>query len=125
MSPKKILVVDDEEEVLTFVGNILKRANYGVISTTRGKEAVELAKNQLPDMIILDIKMPDMRGSEVAVLLSENSSTANIPIVFLTGILDKKKEESLEKIPDKPHYVMIKPTTGEELLEAINKVLSG
>ena len=124
MSPKKILVVDDDEELLSFLANILRRANYETISTTKGKEAVELAKGRLPDLIILDIKMPDMRGSEVAVLLSENPSTVNIPIIFLTGILDKQKEP-LDKIPNKSHYVMIKPATAEELLEAINKVLSG
>ena len=120
-SLKKILVVDDEEEVLIPLSNILKRANYEVISTTKGKEAVDLAIKLLPDLIILDIVMPDMGGSDVSATLSQNSSTADIPIIFLTGIITKE-EECLEKISN--HYVLAKPTTGRELLGLVEKILS-
>ncbi|MBL7131677.1 MAG: response regulator [Candidatus Omnitrophica bacterium] len=121
---KKILLVDDEEEVLTHVSNILRRANYEVISTTRGKEAVGLAINQRPDLIILDIVMPDMGGSEVVATLCENPSTANISIILLTGILTKQEEESLGKKAGK-HHIMAKPITGKELLDKVREVLYG
>ena len=121
-SPKKILVVDDEEEVLLHLSNILKRADYDVISTTKGKEAVELAIYQRPDLIILDIVMPDMGGSEVAALLVENPSTTNVPIIFLTGILTKQEETSVKK-PGR-NFVMAKPVTGAEVLDAVGKILS-
>ena len=120
-SPKKILIVDDEQEVLVYLGNILKRANYEIISTARGKEAIELAINRRPDLIILDIVMPDMGGSEVAALLVGNPTTANIPILFLTGILTKQEESSVKK-PEK-NYVMAKPITGKELLETVGKII--
>jgi CheY-like chemotaxis protein len=119
---KKILVVDDEEDVLIPLSNILKRANYEVISTTKGKEAVGLAMKLRPELIILDIVMPDMGGSEVATVLTGNPSTRNIPIIFLTGILTKQEEESLEKRSGK-HYVIAKPATGKELLEMVGKIL--
>jgi len=122
-SPKKILVVDDEEEVLVHLTNILKRANYEVISTARGKEAVELAMNLRPELIILDIVLPDMGGSEIAGILVRNPSTANIPIIFLTGILTKQEEEAVESKTGK-HYVIAKPTTAEELLKMVRKILS-
>jgi len=120
---KKILVVDDEEEVLTHLSNILKRANYEVTATTKGKEATELAMKLRPDLIILDIVMPDMGGSEVSSILAANPSTANIPIIFLTGILTKQEEEAIGSKTGK-HYVIAKPITGKELLEIVGKVLS-
>ena len=120
-SPRKILIVDDEQEVLVYLSNILKRANYEVISTPRGKEAVELAINRRPDLIILDIVMPDMGGSEVAALLVGNPTTANIPILFLTGILTKQEEYSVRKFDR--NYVMAKPVTGGELLEMVGKII--
>jgi len=121
-SSKKILVVDDEQDVLTHLTNILKHAHYEIISTTKGKEAVQLAKSELPDLIILDIVLPDMDGGEVAAILSENPSTSNIPIIYLTGIL-AKEEESLAKKSGK-HYVIAKPTTGREVLDKIKDILS-
>lgn len=122
--PKKILVVDDEEEIVVRLRNILKRANYDVISTTKGREVLELAKNHQPDLIILDILMPDMEGSEVASVLAQDPSTANIPILFLTGVIITKEEESLLGRKAGKHYLMAKPTTAKELLDMVREVLS-
>jgi len=119
---KSILVVDDEEPTLTYLCHILEREKYKVFSTTKGKEVPEIALNNKPDLIILDIILPDIDGGEVASLLSNNSATANIPIIFLTGIL-KKNEESFAGKTGK-HYVLAKPVTKEKLLEMIKKVLS-
>ena len=119
--PKKILIVDDEEEVLIYLTNILKNANYEVIATDKGKDAIGLAINRRPDLIILDIVMPDIGGSEVAALLVGNATTANIPILFLTGILTKQ-EESFVKKPNKSH-VMAKPVTAGELLDMVEKII--
>lgn len=119
---KKILVVDDEEEILTYLTKILKRANYEVISTTKGKEAIELTRNLHPDLIILDILLPDISGSEVACVLSENSSTTEIPIIFLTAIVEKGERSNGGKTGK--HYVLAKPVEVENLLELIKKTLS-
>ncbi|MBU1871632.1 MAG: response regulator [Candidatus Omnitrophica bacterium] len=121
---KKILIVDDEEETLIHLSNILKRANYEVISTTKGKEAVDLAIRQRPDLIILDIVLPDMGGSEVATTILGNPATGSIPIVFLTGILTKQEEEGIEGKTGR-RYVIAKPITSRELLEMVSKVLAG
>ena len=121
--PKKILVVDDEEEILTHLGNILKRANYEVVSTTKGKEVFNLAKDSQPDLIILDILLPDLQGDEVAALLLQEPSTADIPIIFLTGVLITKKEEDLARKTGK-HYLMAKPATEKEILDMVSAVFS-
>lgn len=121
---KKILVVDDEEETLVHLSNILKRSNYEVVSTAKGKEALKLAAELLPDLIILDIVLPDMGGSEVASALVGNPPTAQIPIIFLTGILTKQEGESIGGKAGQ-RYVIAKPATAEELLEIVSKALSG
>jgi len=120
----KILVVDDEKEVVSLLSDVLKRANYEVISTTKGKEAVDLVLGLRPDLIILDIVMPDMDGSEIAAVLKENSSTTDIPIIYLTGILNKEEEESVDGKSGK-HYIVAKPVAIEELLLVVKKALSG
>jgi CheY-like chemotaxis protein len=119
---KKILVVDDNEEELGLVVGILERANYEVISATSGKEAIELAKDQ-PDLIILDIVLPDIDGGEVASKLSEDPAYADIPIIFLTGII--KKTEEYDEMKTGRRYVLAKPVTKDGLLKTINQVLLG
>lgn len=119
----KILVVDDEKEVVSLLSDVLKRANYEVVSTTKGKEAVGLAMNLHPDLIILDIVMPDMSGSEIAATLQESPSTTDIPIIYLTGILNKEEEESVDGKSGK-HYIVAKPVAIEELLLVVKKALS-
>lgn len=122
MGNTKILIVDDEKEILDSLNSILKRANYKVFSTTKGKEAVDLAKEVAPDAIILDILMPDMSGDEVAAALSEDPSTAKIPIIFLTAILTK--EEEMVRGNYGRQFVIAKPTTVETILEMLKNVLT-
>ena len=117
---KKILLVDDEEDALLHLGNILKSSNYEVISTPRGKEAIGLAKETKPDLIILDVLMPDMDGTDVALALKDDPYTKNIPIIFLTGMLTRGEELLDEKIHR--HRAIAKPITKEEVLNTINEI---
>ena len=121
-SLRKILVVDDEKDIVSYLSNILEPANYKVISTTKGKEAVELAINQHPDLIILDIVMPDMPGDQAAAVLRKNPSTANTPIIFLTVLFTKKEEKILGRRNGK-YYIMAKPAVAGELLRLVSKIL--
>lgn len=120
--PKKILIVDDEPDVLASLRNILQRANFIVFSAATGEEALEIAINKLPDLIFLDIVLPGMEGSEVAAALLDNPQTASIPIVFLTGIINKE-EESSGSVKAGRHYVLAKPASKEDILEMIRNVL--
>ncbi|MDP2923330.1 MAG: response regulator [Candidatus Omnitrophota bacterium] len=118
---KKILAVDDEKEVLGYLRSMLQRSNYEVITATSGKEAVVLATEHKPDLILLDIVLPDIDGGDIASLLSKNPVTAKIPIIFLTGIL--KKEEEVFRTKTGKHLIIAKPVTKEKLLETIGKAL--
>jgi CheY-like chemotaxis protein len=117
----KILAVDDEAEVLEYLSNILKRAGYEIITATNGKDAVKLAVEHKPGLIILDIILPDLDGGEIASILSRNPSTSFIPIIFLTGILTKDEEALVTKSGKYP--VIAKPVTKEKLLAMIKKIL--
>jgi DNA-binding response OmpR family regulator len=120
---KRILVVDDEEEALVHLKNILERANYAVIATTKGMEALKLAQENHPDLIILDVFLPDLEGGEVAAKLAEDPACMNIPVIFLSGVVMTKKDKfSGEKFGR--HYIMAKPVAQKEMLEMVTKVLS-
>ena len=120
---KKILLVDDELDTVTLLGNILKRADFDVILTTKGKEAIELARSSKPDLIILDVVMPDILGGEVANILHKDSSTSSIPVILLSGLNTKEDEEIIKKKTGS-YKILAKPITAEELLEAVNRTLS-
>ncbi|MCM8820002.1 MAG: response regulator, partial [Candidatus Omnitrophica bacterium] len=111
-----------DEVTLNSLTEILRRANFEVFSTISGYEAIKLAQENLPDVIILDIILPDIDGGEVAFTLSRKPQTSNIPIIFLTGILKKGEEDLIKKIGK--HYVLAKPVSAGEILAMINKVFS-
>ncbi len=81
----KILLVDDETDILEFLGYNLKKEGYQVFSTTNGKEAIKMANDIRPHLIILDIMMPEMDGIETCNELKQNPSLENSIIIFLTA----------------------------------------
>ncbi len=87
MSPNgyKILLVDDEKDILEFIGYNLRKDGYTVFTSNNGQEAVELAKKELPQLIILDVMMPGMDGIEVCDVLRNTPETTNSLIAFLTA----------------------------------------
>jgi len=120
---KRILLVDDEEEALVHLKKILERAKFNVITTTKGIEALNLAKLHHPDLIILDVFLPDLEGDEVAAQLAEDPACADIPIIFLSGIVMTREDKfSGEKFGR--HYILAKPVTPKEILDMISKVFS-
>ena len=120
--PKKILVVDDEEEMVLFLQKTLERQGYEVITARNGHEALQYARCLEPDLMLLDIILPDLEGSKISAMLAEHPSTAKIPIIFLTGIITKKGEDFLKKITGK-YDVLAKPLNATELFAKVSKIL--
>lgn len=85
---KTILVVDDAKENLFILTNILKNDGYDVRPAINGLSALEFVKMELPDVILLDIKMPDISGFEVCERLKTENRTREIPIIFISGLND-------------------------------------
>ena len=125
MSDKaKILIIDDEEDICYFSKSILEgTGKFEVIVTTNAKEGIELAKIHKPALILLDIFMPDMDGSQVAECLLGNESTKTIPIVFLTALV---KEKDLEQDTGQigGRYFIPKPVTSKELVAKVETILT-
>jgi two-component system, OmpR family, alkaline phosphatase synthesis response regulator PhoP len=83
---KKILVVDDDPELVELVSFNLKQAGYAISTAENGVEAIKKARSLLPDLILLDVMMPELDGFAVCEILRRDSTTASIPIIMLTAL---------------------------------------
>lgn len=93
----KILIVEDNEDNLKLFKVIVESGGHAAILARDGKEAVETAKKEIPDIILMDIQMPKMNGLEAAKILKSNQSTAKIPIIALTAYAMTEEKEKLGK----------------------------
>jgi len=123
MSKKKILIVDDEKDALFVLGKELMSRSYDVICAENGNDALSLAESKHPDLIILDIWMPGMDGAEVAEKLRENPKTKDIPVVFLTCLLEKKSEEGQGRLVANK-VIIAKPYDIESLSSQIERLVN-
>jgi len=121
MENGNILIVDDDKVTLRTLEKILIRAGYSVIPLSLGKEAIKIAKDRSPDLIILDIMMPDMDGGDVAAVLKDDPKTKSIPIIFLSSLVTKREEQSSSR--QHGLYFISKPFEREELLRKIRNSL--
>jgi CheY-like chemotaxis protein len=85
MTPKRILLVDDEASILSVARIGLKRAGWSVLTAASGKEGIAKAVAEQPDAIVLDVMMPEMDGLETLKQLQDNPQVQHIPVIFLTA----------------------------------------
>ena len=119
---KTVLIVDDEREVLDIISHQLKIKGFSPLTASSGQDAIRRAFEEKPDLIILDIRMPQLDGFEVIDTLSQNQKTWSIPIVVLSGvpISEAEKEKSQKRGVRK---FLSKPFEPEKLIEEIEGVL--
>ena len=123
---RKILVVDDDEEILQLMEKKLVAQGYQVIRAQLGMEAVEKARSQSPDLILMDIVLPDIDGSEAVKLIQQDPITKNIPVIFVSGILTKGEEGKsfLDiKVAGQQYQAFAKPFIFQSLLNEIQEAL--
>jgi len=117
---RKILVVEDEKETLVFLADGLRRLDFIVETSTDGKDAIQKVNDFMPDLVVLDIMLPELDGLEVLKWIKKNKP--DIFVMLATGkkeIDDMKKGYSLEA-----DYYVTKPYTIDEILKGINVILS-
>jgi two-component system alkaline phosphatase synthesis response regulator PhoP len=122
MDDKKILIVDDENDVRFLLKKGLSNKGYNILSASNGEDALVLAKSKQPDLIILDVLMPGMDGPEVDVKLKEDPKTKDIPVMFLTSLYTKK-EESVHKYTAGDSVMFAKPYDMDELVAGVEKMI--
>ncbi len=96
-APKRILVVDDTLEIVTFYQAVLERKGFQVDMTLRGQDCLDYLEHTVPDLIILDLAMPDMDGLTVCEKIRVNERTKRIPILAITAFNDAVHREQLLK----------------------------
>jgi CheY-like chemotaxis protein len=118
-----VLVVDDEPLLCRMVSAMLVRAGYETVTSTSGQDALAQVAQRLPDVITLDVMMPDMSGIEVARQLRANPLSQGIPIIFVTA-LDRSVSMDLRRFAEEPGvYHVDKPFSREQLLMQVTIAL--
>jgi DNA-binding response OmpR family regulator len=117
----RILVVDDEMSIADFIGGQLTNRGYDVVKAFDGEEAVNLAKKELPDLVLLDVRIPKMDGFEVCRKLREDRMTYLIPVIMVTG--KGEQEDKITGIKAGADDYVTKPFDLPELLARIEGVL--
>lgn len=123
---KRILVIDDNPGMLKVLDKWLKVAGYEVIEAWDGKMGLEITRREKPDLVLLDILMPNMDGQEFARALQKDRSIQDIPIIFITVCIDLEKDKGHETIEvDGISYPgFAKPLHNARLLSLIRKTLN-
>lgn len=121
---KKILVIDDEPDVVTYLTAFFEDNGFDVISAPNGKAGFEKAKAEKPDLITLDITMPEESGVRCYRELLDEQSTKNIPIIIVTGVtVEFKRFIESRKQVKAPDAYFEKPIDREKLLEEVRRLL--
>lgn len=117
----KVLVIEDEELLRESILNILKIRGFSAIGAEDGRKGLDLAKEFVPDLILCDVRMPELDGYELLRALRQDPLTANLPLIFLTA-------ETIQNVVNKGQRLgangyLAKPFTTAQLLEVISQGL--
>ncbi len=117
-----ILIVDDDDLNREVLEAYLSLDGYSVLITGSGHKAIDIAESKQPDLILLDINLPDLNGIEVCKLLKTNSFTQHIPIMIITGLSDWETKQQAEDA--KVDLFFPRPFEGDDFTQAVKNILS-
>ncbi len=119
----RILITEDIEDLRTVLKTVVESLGYECLMAANGKEAVDMAASELPDVIMMDVMMPQMNGFTAASIIRQNPKTQSIPILAVTVLNShKKKQQCLDSGYDD---VINKPFTPSQLADRLEKLLKG
>jgi two-component system, OmpR family, response regulator VicR len=122
--PKTIIYIEDDPEMIDLVSLILNRRGFLVKRGNGGREGLDLVIKEPPDLVLLDLMMPDMDGWDVYQQIKANENTRNVPIIIITAkaqAIDRVLGLHIAKVDD----YLSKPFRPQELLDSIERVLQG
>jgi two-component system response regulator VicR len=120
---KKILCIEDEQEMIDLIRLILSRRGFEIFGANGGKEGLEIIRREHPDLVLLDLMMPEMDGWDVYQQMKSDETTKRIPVIVVTAkaqSIDKVLGLHIAKVDD---YIT-KPFSPQELLASVDNVLS-
>ena len=122
---KRILVIDDEPDVVTFLTTLLEDNGYATVSAKDGVEGLAKTKAEKPDLILLDITMPEKSGVRFYRDVREDTNLKDIPVVMVTGVMKEFEKfiSSRRQVPPPDGYIS-KPVDTAKLLETIAGLLA-
>lgn len=119
---KKILAVDDESDLLLIIKTALFSEGFNVVTATNGHDALALSLTEKPDLMILDMMMPEMDGFEVLQRLRASKETETIPVIMLTGVSERGKIR--QALDSGIEYYIVKPFEFHDLIAKVKLVLA-
>jgi two-component system phosphate regulon response regulator PhoB len=121
---KRVMVVDDEQGFTEMVRMSLEQmGNYSVCEVNDPRKAVSAARTFMPELILLDVMMPEMDGGDVASALGGDAELADVPLIYLTALVSKE-EAPAAGMRNPRHRFLPKPTSMVELMETIDETLA-
>jgi len=124
-SQKSILIIDDEPDTLTYFSSLLQDEGYDTRVAENGDEGIKMVRESLPDLITLDITMPESSGVRCYRELRSNEEWKSIPVVMITGVSEQFRGfiSSRKQVPPPDGY-LTKPVDEKEMMELIHKLLA-
>ncbi len=120
---KRLVYIEDEQEMIDLVRLILGRRGFEVIGANGGREGLDLVRQELPELVLLDLMMPDMDGWDVYQQMKAEENTREIPVIVVTAkaqSIDKVLGLHIAKVDD---YIS-KPFSPQELVDSVEKVMA-
>jgi DNA-binding response OmpR family regulator len=120
---RRLVYIEDEPEMIDLVRLILNRRGFEIIGANGGREGLDLVKKMIPDLVLLDLMMPDMDGWDVYQQMKADETTQNIPVIVVTAkaqSIDKVLGLHIAKVDD---YIS-KPFSPQELIDSVEKVFA-
>ena len=118
----KILIAEDEHDIRDLIAFTLKFAGYDVVTANNGEEAVQLARQELPDLVLTDVRMPKMTGYEACKLIKADPTTQHIPVVFLSA---KGQEAEVQTgLASGADEYLLKPFAPDQLTRKVADILA-
>ena len=118
---KKILVIEDDPQVLRLCDHILAQEGFEIVKASSGTEALKKIQEQRPDLLIVDLMLPDMNGAEI-IQEAKTKYACQAPVIFLTGMITKKEEEVNNitlKVENQNYPAIAKPFDRSQLIDLV------
>ena len=124
MKAKQILVIEDDLFFQTYVNDLLSETDFDVINASDGEQGLALARSELPDIILTDIEIPKVQGFVLLRHLKESPDTSHIPVVMMSGKVERDLLEKHAQLRVHADGYLLKPFSGKELFDMLSKALS-